>query len=386
MEVSVPAPQHPLQPRARPRSRGRSPRPTCGPRVASALGHPLVRCSGKSLTRAAPARSPGASGAVSWAHGRASRRTPIRSSAAPAAGDLLGRAGPVAGRRAPRLAVARRRDGPPAALPGRRRDLLRRPDRAGRAARPTKRCCRSPRPTAAASSTCASRSATTACPPGREIVARVLAMIDDALEAGHVVYLHCRAGIGRSATGGRLLARRAAASVDDDPLERAAGAAGSSRRARVAGRSCRRPTSRRSSCATGRRRVRRGRGACRGAATARPRRIASAARCSGSRSATRPVRRARPDARATGDWTQHTALALCLAESLLEHGPLRCARPDRALPALAARRPPLGARDCPGSATRRRRAGARHLPVAGPADGGLARSARSQHGQPAARA
>jgi len=37
-------------------------------------------------------------------------------------------------------------------------------------------------------------------PSGRETVARVLAMIDAALEAGHVVYLHCRAGIGRSAT------------------------------------------------------------------------------------------------------------------------------------------------------------------------------------------
>ncbi len=37
-------------------------------------------------------------------------------------------------------------------------------------------------------------------PSGPETVARIIEMIDDALEAGHVVYLHCRAGIGRSAT------------------------------------------------------------------------------------------------------------------------------------------------------------------------------------------
>ena len=37
-------------------------------------------------------------------------------------------------------------------------------------------------------------------PAGREVMARVLAMIDDALAADHVVYVHCRAGIGRSAT------------------------------------------------------------------------------------------------------------------------------------------------------------------------------------------
>jgi ADP-ribosylglycohydrolase len=46
-------------------------------------------------------------------------------------------------------------------------------------------------------------------PQGREVMERALAMIDDALAAGHVVYLHCRAGLGRSATvAGCWLARR----------------------------------------------------------------------------------------------------------------------------------------------------------------------------------
>jgi hypothetical protein len=36
-------------------------------------------------------------------------------------------------------------------------------------------------------------------PASRETMARILAMLDAALESGHLVYLHCRAGIGRSA-------------------------------------------------------------------------------------------------------------------------------------------------------------------------------------------
>jgi hypothetical protein len=36
-------------------------------------------------------------------------------------------------------------------------------------------------------------------PAGRETMTRVLRMIEDALAEGHIVYLHCRAGVGRSA-------------------------------------------------------------------------------------------------------------------------------------------------------------------------------------------
>jgi ADP-ribosyl-[dinitrogen reductase] hydrolase len=46
-------------------------------------------------------------------------------------------------------------------------------------------------------------------PASRETMARILAMIDGALESGHTVYLHCRAGIGRSAmAAGCWLAER----------------------------------------------------------------------------------------------------------------------------------------------------------------------------------
>jgi ADP-ribosylglycohydrolase len=56
-------------------------------------------------------------------------------------------------------------------------------------------------------------------PASRETMSRVLAMLDDALEAGHVVYVHCRAGVGRSAmVAGCWLASRPDASME--PLDR----------------------------------------------------------------------------------------------------------------------------------------------------------------------
>jgi ADP-ribosylglycohydrolase len=49
-------------------------------------------------------------------------------------------------------------------------------------------------------------------PADRETMGRILAVLDGALDAGHCVYLHCRAGIGRSATAaGCWLAERNAA-------------------------------------------------------------------------------------------------------------------------------------------------------------------------------
>jgi ADP-ribosylglycohydrolase len=49
-------------------------------------------------------------------------------------------------------------------------------------------------------------------PADRETMGRILAMLDGALDSGHCVYLHCRAGIGRSATvAGCWLAERSPA-------------------------------------------------------------------------------------------------------------------------------------------------------------------------------
>ena len=55
-------------------------------------------------------------------------------------------------------------------------------------------------------------------PETREVMARVIALLNDALAAGHLVYLHCRAGVGRSATvAGCWLASRS--DRTGDPLE-----------------------------------------------------------------------------------------------------------------------------------------------------------------------
>lgn len=58
-------------------------------------------------------------------------------------------------------------------------------------------------------------------PDSREVVARVLGRIDEALAAGHVVYLHCRAGIGRSAlvAGCWLASRRGTSEYTLDELQ-----------------------------------------------------------------------------------------------------------------------------------------------------------------------
>ena len=149
-------------------------------------------------------------------------------------------------------------------------------------------------------------------PSGPETVARVIAMIDDALEAGHVVYLHCRAGIGRSATlAACWLANRGAA---PDPLEELQVLWQQSERSR------RWPTvpeteeqaefvqswSRRGRAPTPRRPV----------ALSFEDRIRGTLLGLALGDATGAA--ARGEAR--DSWTQHTALALCLAESLLDKG------------------------------------------------------------------
>jgi ADP-ribosylglycohydrolase len=153
-------------------------------------------------------------------------------------------------------------------------------------------------------------------PESGEAMSRVIGMIDAALEAGHVVYLHCRAGIGRSATvAGCWLAGRPGNHVDPlDELQRCWQQCAKSRTwpeipeteeqvdyvrdwwDRVRGRVPRDAGGHHGL-------LERARGALLGLA---------AGDAFGSSAG------AVPDA--PGGWTQHTALALCLAESLLDCG------------------------------------------------------------------
>jgi ADP-ribosyl-[dinitrogen reductase] hydrolase len=153
-------------------------------------------------------------------------------------------------------------------------------------------------------------------PASRERMRQILDAVDAALEAGHVVYVHCRAGLGRSATvAGCWLADRDDRAIE--PLEEL------QRCWRQCSKSSVWPTvpeteeqaafvrawrSQRAGLTSARTgalaAVDRVRGALLGLATGD---AIGAAKESG-----RP-----PD----GQWTQHTALTLCLAESLLErHG------------------------------------------------------------------
>jgi ADP-ribosylglycohydrolase len=149
-------------------------------------------------------------------------------------------------------------------------------------------------------------------PSGPETVARVIAMIDDALEAGHVVYLHCRAGIGRSATlAACWLANRGAA---PDPLDELQALWQQSERSR------RWPTvpETQEQADFVRTWSRRGRapGPGRAAAPSFEDRIRGALLGLALGDATGAA--SRGAGLGAGSWTQHTALALCLAESLLE--------------------------------------------------------------------
>lgn len=147
-------------------------------------------------------------------------------------------------------------------------------------------------------------------PDGKETVSRAIDLIDDALDSGHLVYLHCRAGIGRSAlVAGCWIASRGTAA---DALEQLQEHWRQSERAR------RWPsvpeTDEQAEYV-------REWSSHRGASGALPASIA-ADRIRGALYglALGDSTGAPQGAAGTGSWTQHTSLALCLAESLLETG------------------------------------------------------------------
>jgi ADP-ribosylglycohydrolase len=156
-------------------------------------------------------------------------------------------------------------------------------------------------------------------PAGAEAVQRVIDMIDDALAAGHVVYLHCRAGVGRSATvAGCWLASSGGHAAD--PLARLRNLWQQSARSQAW------PTVPETED-----QVEFVRGWVRHAAGQAAGRIAVATvpltladRMRGMLLGL-ALGDAMGEARRLGhpghdDWTQHTAMALCLAESLLAKG------------------------------------------------------------------
>lgn len=153
-------------------------------------------------------------------------------------------------------------------------------------------------------------------PDSREVMERAIDLVDDALAAGHVVYLHCRAGVGRSATvaGCWLVNRLGRTSDAYDELQRCwQQSSNATRWARVPETEAQddyvrgwvaRPATRTGIQTAGPPDLEsRVRGALLGLA------VGDAA---GSTLGVAPD--------SGSGWTQHTALTLCLAESLLECG------------------------------------------------------------------
>jgi ADP-ribosyl-[dinitrogen reductase] hydrolase len=152
-------------------------------------------------------------------------------------------------------------------------------------------------------------------PADRETMQRAIAMLDNALAAGHVVYLHCRAGVGRSAmVAGCWLASRSARTSDAlAELQRCWRQSARSEQWNEVPETAEQvayvldwaagPASLPSKFAGTIDVAERARGALLGLAAGD---AFGAERPSGSA--------------ASRDWTQHTSLALCLAESLLECG------------------------------------------------------------------
>jgi ADP-ribosylglycohydrolase len=157
-------------------------------------------------------------------------------------------------------------------------------------------------------------------PSGPETVQRVIAMIDDALAAGHVVYLHCRAGIGRSATiaGCWLAARDGDTSAD--PLARLQSLWQQS--ARSQGWPVVPETEEQAQFVRGWMQHAAVPAAGRTPVVGVPLSVADRLRgmllgLALGDAMGEARRRGDPG---NGDWTQHTAMALCLAESLLARG------------------------------------------------------------------
>jgi ADP-ribosylglycohydrolase len=152
-------------------------------------------------------------------------------------------------------------------------------------------------------------------PSGRAVMARVLGMIDDALAADHVVYVHCRAGIGRSATVAGCWLACHPHRADDDPLERLHELWQQSARSRSWPTV---PETEEQADFVKEWAAERARGVAvrPGVDSGRAERVRGALLGLAAGDATGNARQA--DRASTGEWTQHTALALCLAESLLE--------------------------------------------------------------------
>lgn len=161
-------------------------------------------------------------------------------------------------------------------------------------------------------------------PPDDERMSQVVETVDAALEAGHVVYLHCRAGIGRSAmVAACWLASRAGAGKD--PLPRLQDLWQESSRSRDWPTVPETPEQvafvRRWSARFGKATV----AVSAGAAGSVADRIRGALLGLALGDAVGAARQRGGEP--TGEWTQHTSLTLCLVESLLETG--RCDARDQ---------------------------------------------------------